>query len=41
MVQILAGEAIEWHLGLAFGISTMTAAALGNLVSVHTELTFV
>eukprot|EP00242_Pyramimonas_sp_CCMP2087_P003541 CAMPEP_0198231154 /NCGR_PEP_ID=MMETSP1445-20131203/115048_1 /TAXON_ID=36898 /ORGANISM="Pyramimonas sp., Strain CCMP2087" /LENGTH=299 /DNA_ID=CAMNT_0043911747 /DNA_START=335 /DNA_END=1234 /DNA_ORIENTATION=- len=32
-MMILAGEAIEWHLGLAFGISTMTAAALGNLFS--------
>ena len=30
---IIAGEAIDENLGLAFGISTMCAAALGNIVS--------
>jgi len=32
-MMILAGEAIEMQLGVAFGLSTMAAAALGNLFS--------
>jgi hypothetical protein len=33
MIMILAGEYIDVTLGAAFGISTMAAAALGNLIS--------
>ena len=32
-IMILAGEYIDYKLGLMFGISTMAAAALGNLIS--------
>lgn len=32
-IMIIAGDAIDAHLGMKFGISTMAAAALGNLVS--------
>jgi len=32
-IMILAGEVIEVQLGMAFGITTMCAAAIGNLIS--------
>eukprot|EP00286_Rhodomonas_abbreviata_P024236 CAMPEP_0181309846 /NCGR_PEP_ID=MMETSP1101-20121128/12244_1 /TAXON_ID=46948 /ORGANISM="Rhodomonas abbreviata, Strain Caron Lab Isolate" /LENGTH=225 /DNA_ID=CAMNT_0023416383 /DNA_START=463 /DNA_END=1137 /DNA_ORIENTATION=- len=32
-IMILAGEVIEAKLGVAFGITTMAAAAIGNLIS--------
>nr|CAB3267112.1 transmembrane protein 65-like [Phallusia mammillata] len=32
-IMILAGDYIDQHIGIALGISTMAAAALGNLVS--------
>lgn len=32
-VMILAGETIDLHLGVALGISTMCAAAIGNIIS--------
>jgi len=32
-IMILAGEMIEAELGVAFGITTMAAAAIGNLIS--------
>lgn len=32
-ILIIAGEAIDIHLGVALGISTMCAAAIGNIIS--------
>lgn len=32
-ILLLAGEAIDLHLGVALGISTMCAAAIGNIIS--------
>jgi len=32
-IMIAAGEYIDTHLGITFGISTMAAAALGNMIS--------
>ena len=33
LIMILAGEYIDHHIGVALGISTMAAAALGNAIS--------
>eukprot|EP00793_Prasinoderma_coloniale_P004229 PRCOL_00006405-RA len=33
MIMIMSGDIIESHLGVAMGLSTMGAAAMGNLVS--------
>ncbi|KNC78227.1 hypothetical protein SARC_09339 [Sphaeroforma arctica JP610] len=33
LIMISAGEAIDYHLGAALGISTMAAAGIGNLLS--------
>lgn len=39
-ILLLAGEAIDLHLGLALGISTMCAAAIGNIISDITGVMF-
>ena len=33
IIMVTAGDAIDAHLGLAFGVTTMAAAGLGNAVS--------